>query len=171
MSDIEKDFDAGITSINNILYNNQLNGFISLGIKLVSDILPKQKEYKNLTGNTITSYAFGIYYNARLVYFGTNNLKEPVTQKLRKGELFSGINYDGDYTDYRGTIETDGKYGEDTSYQFLKEYAPKTRTFAMVVTTGTEYSSYLENVRHLNVLSDSMETIPSIFLNSFKQIQ
>jgi hypothetical protein len=62
----------------------------------------------------------------------------------------------------------DGAYGEDTSYQFLREYRPNTRSFAMVITTGTEYSNYLENVRHLNVLSDSIDNIPDEFAKSFK---
>lgn len=171
MGDIEKQFNDGIDAIYNLVNKNQLNGLIALGRKLVSVILPKEKEYKNMTGNTVTSYAFGIYQNGKIIYFGTNNLPNPVTNKLKKGELFSGINYDGDYTDFRATIDTDGKYGKDTSYQFLREYRPNTRNFAMVVTTGTEYSSYLENVRHLNVLSDSIDNIPDEFAKSFKPIQ
>lgn len=171
MGDIEKQFNDGIGAIYNLVNKNQLNGLIALGRKLVSVILPKEKEYKNMTGNTITSYAFGIYQNGKMIHFGTNNLPNPVTNKLKKGELFSGINYDGDYTDFRATIDTDGKYGEDTSYQFLREYRPNTRSFAMVITTGTEYSSYLENVRHLNVLSDSIDNIPDEFAKSFKPIQ
>lgn len=171
MGDIEKQFNDGITGIYNLVNKNQLNGLIAMGRKLVNVILPKEKEYKNMTGNTVTSYAFGIYHNGKMIYFGTNNLPNPVTEKLKKGELFSGVNYDGDYTDFRATIDTDGKYGEDTSYQFLKEYRPNTMNFAMVVTTGTEYSGYLENVRHLNVLSDSMDNLPEEFSNSFKSIQ
>lgn len=171
MDSIEKQFDKGVDAINTMVYQNQLQGLIAFGKKLVSVTLPSQKEYGNLTGNTVTSYAFGIYYDGRLVYFGTNKMKDPVSSKLKKGEGFTGFSYDGDYRTFIATVDTDGGYGKDTSLRFLQGYKPNTRSFAFVVTTGTEYSAYLENVRKVNVLSDSMETVGTEFFNSFKPIR
>ena len=171
MGDIEKQFSDGIDHINNILNKSQLEGLIELGRRLVSDVLPSQARYDNLTGNTVTSYAFGIYNNGRMIYFGTNNLKSPIRNKLRIGENFTGVSYDGVFKDFTANIDTDGGYGKDTSYQFLKDYRPNTREFAMVITTGTEYSQYLENKRHINVLTNSKAVLPDEFSKSFKPIQ
>lgn len=33
------------------------------GDDMVSRVLPEQAEFRNLTGNTITSYSYGIYLN------------------------------------------------------------------------------------------------------------
>ena len=171
MMDIERQFDMGIQNANSIIYNNQLNSLVAYCMKLVNEILPKQREYKNQTGNTVTSYSFGIYYGGHIVYIGSNELKDPVRAKLQKGEKWSGVNYDGLETDLYGTIDTDGGYGESTAKSFLNSYKPTTKSFAVVITTGTEYSSYLENKHHLNVLSDSFETVSSDLLNSFIPIK
>ena len=116
--DIGKQFDMGIQKANSIIYNNQLNSLVSYCRKLVNEILPKQREYKNQTGNTVTSYSFGIYYGGRIVYIGSNELKDPVRAKLQKGEKWSGVNYDGLETDLYGTVDTDGGYGENTAKRF-----------------------------------------------------
>ena len=168
--DIEKQFETGMQHAINVMYNQQLNSIISYCRNLVNVVLPAQKGYDNQTGNTVTSYAFGVYYNGKFVYFGTNGMKEPVRNKLKKGETWTGINYDGLETTITGIIDTDGGYGEDTSYQFLRSYSPKGNSFSVVITTGTEYSSYLENRVHINVLTDSIDTVSSEFINSFKPI-
>ena len=171
MSDIGEQFDLGITNIKKITYDNQLQSMIAFGKNLVTNVLPIQAKYPNLTGNTISSYSFGVYHNGNLIYYGKANVKDAIRNKLTKGEIFSGISYDGFFVKgYLATIETDRKYGSETAYQFLNQYRPNTRNFAMVVTTGTEYSAYLENVRHMNVLTGSIDYVESNFINSFKPI-
>ena len=89
MGDIEKQFNDGIDAIYNLVNKNQLNGLIALGRKLVSDILPKEKEYKNMTGNTVTSYAFGIYQNGKMIYLMKNTIRaellEQTTNAMGRG--------------------------------------------------------------------------------------
>jgi hypothetical protein len=171
IADIEKAFDLSLKEANKLVYEHQLRNIISFCNRLVNDVLPYQREYKNQTGNTVTSYSFGVYYNGVNVHIGSNDLDPPIRTKLKKGESWSGINYDGEETDISGTIDTDGGYGEDTAYSFLKSYSPKTRSFSIVVCSGTEYSLFLEKVKHLNVLSDSIEVVSSEFLNSFKPMK
>lgn len=170
MIDIEKQFDIGIQTAYNLMYNQQLNSIVSYCRNLVNVVLPAQKGYNNQTGNTVTSYSFGVYYNGKFVYFGTNGMKDPVRAKLKKGETWSGTNYDGYNVRITGGIDTDGGYGEDTSYHFLRSYTPRGNSFSVVVTTGTEYSTYLENKKHLNVLTDSIDKVSSDFIGSFKPI-
>ncbi len=168
---VDKEFDAGIVEIEKMVYNHQLSNIVSYCENLVNNVLPRQREYKNQTGNTITSYSYGIFHNGKNVYIGSNEMNDPVRRKLKKGESWTGTNYDGIDTDLYGTIDTDGAYGEDTARAFIKSYVPKSVGFSVVICTGTEYSSFLENIKHLNVLSDSFETVSSNFINSFKPMK
>jgi len=139
---------------------------------MVTKVIPSQQEFRNLTGNTITSYAFGVYYNGSLEAMGFNDeFKQPLRNKLIKGEtIYDFVDFDGDIRNYfRAEINTDGHYGGDTALSFLKSISPMGK-FSIIFTTGTEYSAYLENVMNLNVLSDAYELSKTNFLKSFKPI-
>ncbi len=143
------------------------------GIHMVNDVLPNQSEHRNLTGNTITSLAFGVYYRGNLEVMGFNNhYPPPIRNKLIKGEeVFDFEDYDGNIRKYfRAKIQTDAGYGTNTSMEFLKGYQ-STRQFAIVFTTGTEYSEYLEKTRKLNVLSNGYDYSMTAFIKSFKPIR
>ena len=43
--------------------------------------------------------------------------------------------------------------------------------FSVVMTTGTEYSEYLENVRNLNVLTDTFKSSKGIMLEELKPME
>ncbi|NDV68597.1 hypothetical protein [Dysgonomonas sp. 25] len=171
--DITKQFEAIENEIHKSMYYCIVPQMTQFGIRMVNHILPNQTEFRNLTGNTITSLAFGIYYMGNLEIMGFNkHYPPPIRNKLIKGEeLFDFEDYDGAIRKYYcAKIHTDAGYGQNTSMDFLKSYK-STRQFEMVFTTGTEYSVYLENKRKLNVLSEGYEYSISAFLKSFKPIK
>ena len=58
---------------------------------LIQDALDNKSGFRNLTGNTITSYACGLFMDGRFSYFicSGDSMKQPVRVKLTKGETLS----------------------------------------------------------------------------------
>ena len=138
--DNKKAFLDGIAKANAMIADRVALAFAGLGRYLLDDAMVSA-EYRNLTGNTITSLAFGIYRNfglSEVIYI--EGLKPAIRVKLTKGEYVRQfIDYDSNYRSYyRGDVDTDAGYGETTSMRFLQSYKPKTSQ-AIVLTTGTEY--------------------------------
>lgn len=170
---IADQFDVIKTNISKVTDAYMESQMVQFGINLVNNILPNQQEFRNLTGNTTTSYAFGIYINGALRVMGFNkDAKAPLRNKLVKGEVvYDFIDYDGNLRSYfQAEVDTDAGYGQTSSVQFLQGYKSKAK-YSIIVTTGTEYSAYLENVLNLNVLSDGFDYASTSFLKSFKPIR
>lgn len=172
----ERAIREGMAKANAMIAERVSMAFITLGTALLDDA-EASAEYRNLTGNTLTSLAFGFYENYNLKEFILlDNGKPPIRRKLVKGEVL------GDFLDYDGNlrrvfsadIDTDGGWGSSTSYQFLSGYKP-TKPTSIVITTGTEYSEYLERELGLNVLTDTKDEAKAkgrtMFLNAFKKIK
>lgn len=121
------------------------------------------------TGNTITSYAIGLFLDGELVYYYSNDgIKPPVRVKLRKGERATlSPDWGGRTRTFVGGIDTDGGYGERFSYNFLQSYKSVTKGMELVMCSGTEYSTYIENVMNGNVLTDTFKNAKGM-LNNFK---
>ncbi len=124
------------------------------------------------TGNTITSYAIGLYLDGAFSYYYSNDgIKPPVRVKLKKGEKvllspdWSGIN-----REFTGTVDTDGGYGERFSYNFLQSYQSETKGIELVMCSGTEYSTYIETVLKGNVLTSTYNNAKGM-LNNFKPMK
>lgn len=131
------------------------------------------KGFQSFTGQTVTSYACGVYVAGKLtdVVFAADNLKSPVHAKVRNGHIvFLAAPYEGAPRAVRGTVDVDGLSGYETSMNILKEYNVNGKS-GLVLTTGTEYSAYLENVRRLNVLSGSVRKMPGFLLNNLQPIK
>jgi hypothetical protein len=131
------------------------------------------REYRNLTGNTFTSYACGIYRDGALkdVLLSADYKRPPVRVKLQKGEVFDGDTYDGNRAVFKATADTDGGYGRDTSLRFLRQYRPKVmKGFEVVMCTGTEYSTVLESRKGLNVLTNTFLYSRAIFFRNLKRM-
>lgn len=171
MESIESQFDLGIKKVQEISYAYQLEKLEELCKFMVETYLPEGKEFSDVTGNTITSYSYGIYYRGSLVLYGNSNKKPAIMPKLSKGDQFYGISYDGFPGKYYATVKTDRGYGDDTAFEFLSSYRPEGKGFSVVITTGTEYSAYLENVKELNVLSESIDHFEGEFFHFFKPMK
>ena len=169
-------FIDGKKILDNLTRERFLLALYQLGYVLIRDA-EFQAEYRNLTGNTVTSLAFGLYVDGALSDVVTLDKESPLRAKLTKGDVLTNfVDYDGRLRKrFYADADTDGGYGYDTSLTFLKSYRiPKKYKYALVVTTGTEYSKYLENVLKLNVLSDTAIKAETdgykMFINSFKPI-
>lgn len=170
--DISKQFEKCVENAMAYIPQVILPQLVEFGIHMVNNVIPGQAEFRNLTGNTLTSYAFGVYHEGKLYVMGFNKDAKPALRnKLVKGETVRDFtDYDGRHRTYfRADVDTNGELGRDTSAQFLQSYKPEFK-YSIVFTTGTEYSAYLENVRDLNVLTEAFETSKTEFLQSFKPI-
>ena len=169
---IAKQFDRCVANIDDFIAEVILGNMERFGDKLIDNELPNQAEFRNLTGNTLSSYGYGLYYNGSVHLISLYEGEPAIRLKLRKGEILRNFeDYDGNIRNYfKADVDTDRGYGSETSYNFLANYTPESK-FSILVTTGTEYSAYLENVLNLNVLTDGYEFSISEFMKSFKPIQ
>lgn len=170
-SSVSKDFDACMINIGDVVDAHILSQLEQFGDDMIDSILPSQAEFRNLTGNTLTSYAYGVYLNGIIQTIGMYVGKDAIRVKLDKGEILRDFtDYDGGFRKYfKAEVETDKGYGNESSRKFLSEYKPSGK-YSIIFTTGTEYSAYLENVLNLNVLTDGFDYAKTDFINSFKKI-
>lgn len=122
------------------------------------------KEWRSFTGNTVTSYAFGCYENGALfeIFISGDEMKSPIRAKVEKGEvLFLQNPYEGKARAIKGRVDITNKFGYDFSFSFLQRYKTRKKGYSIVITTGTEYSEYLEIVYELNTLTDTYEAVKS----------
>lgn len=168
---ISKQFDACVKNADKIITEAIIYHMENFGDQMVNEVLPSQAEFRNLTGNTLESYAYGIYLNGSLHTISMYSGEPAIRLKLRKDEILRNFeDYDGYIRKYfKADVDTDRGYGSESSYRFLSSYKPSGK-FSIIFTTGTEYSAYLENILNLNVLTDGFESSRTDFLNSFKKI-
>lgn len=146
-----------------------LRNIMSACGEILSDALGS-RGYQSFTGNTVTSYSCGIYKDGVLlhVFSSGDSLKEPVSRKVRKGTTkFLARPYEGKARYVVGKVGVDSLSGQDSATKALRGMkAPSKKGFSMIVATGTEYSEYLEQVYHYNVLS---ETLGHVTLSIFEK--
>lgn len=180
MDDNVKVLEEAKKKINSVIDTYLLYRITGIGIKLLRDgVISAQ--YHNVTGNTLTSLAVGIYYKGGLsriiTAVVTQGLKNPTRPKLSRGDGVGVImvqSYEsGKFIPIKkyNLIDTDGKYGLTTSVDFLKAYKAPSDGVGLVMCTGTEYSNYLESKKGLNVLSDTFDYAESIAKMTFKPMK
>ena len=132
------------------------------------------KDYLGFTGNTQTSYSCGLYIDGVLSYYVNQKMwsRSPVRKKVPKGKfIWLHKPYEGRSRGLRGETDVDSFYGEESAFRFLQSYKDVPRDgFAIVMTTGTEYSVYIEQTHNLNVLTDTFQRAKSIFSKNLKPI-
>lgn len=174
MEDNRKAFDAGMKRARRLISDYLYAAIERSCLRLIDHAL-KEREFDGFTGNTQTSYACGIYYNGGLMgmIISGNSMKKPVRLKVRKGERAYLKNpYEGKARTVIGRVDVDGETGADSAADFLSSYKPFIKKgFSVVMTTGTEYSEYLENVRNLNVLTDTFQSSKGIMLEELKPME
>lgn len=167
--------DKGFKKAKELIFGHLYNQCIKLCGSLVIDAISKSG-FKSFTGNTITSFACGIYVDGELNYMiaSGEDMDAPVHAKVQKGELVYLDNpYEGQPRSVRGKVDIIyDMTGMETSFRILQGLSPSVKGLSVIMTTGTEYSTYLENVYKLNVLSETAEkgNIKSLLYNSFKPL-
>lgn len=129
----------------------------------------------NMTGNTVNSYAGGLFIDGVLKAVSTGQPgQSPIQGKLRKGERFrkERLRWDGDLqqSTFKGKIDTDGHMEPSSSISFINTYKPKGNGFEVVICDGVEYATYQENVRNIDVLTGSFSTAAEILTKNLKPL-
>lgn len=165
---LENGFAKGLRMIEDTIYNSLLDAAERLLIRVSTN-----RQFVGFTGNTQTSYMAGIYQYGNLVaVVNQKNWREPVRRmKVRKGKVVYLANpYEGNPRAVRGMVDIGENHGIQTSIKFLEGYKAPRKGFALVITTGTEYSEYIEQAMHLDVLTNTYMNAAEIINRSWKKI-
>lgn len=117
----------------------------------------------NMTGNTVNSYAAGVYVKGSLVIIETSggSIPNPLRRKLGRGQRFypGSQRWDGDIQENTFTAEvaTNGTMEAERSIAFLQSYQANPQGWELVVCNGVEYASYQENEMGIDVLTASLD--------------
>lgn len=112
----------------------------------------KNHEFRNLTFNTQDSYGGAVYFKGKM--HGTPYFLE---QKAECGTKSI-------------QMKTDGQFGHEKALEYLLSCHPK-EEYTYRVTTGTEYSKFLERERNLDVLTGAFNDAKERKLSEFKLIK
>ena len=133
----------------------------------------KDREFTGFTGNTQLSYACGVYVNGELkhVSFQHNWNGPTVRMKVRKGKVVYLENpFEGEARAIKGMAEIVVNHGPELSLQQIEQFRAPRRGVFLLMTTGTEYSTFLEEEAHLNVLTKTKENAQKIIERNWKAI-
>lgn len=165
-------FDAGMDKAKNFIYNHISNLLMDVCEQSVVYAMTHHTGFMNFTGNTHTGYACGLYIDGVFsgAAFSADKAKPPVRVKVDAGETaFLDPDYDGRTRKFTGVVKTDRGFGQPYALRFLQSHKPKNKKgLSLCMTTGTEYSEYLEIVHHADVLTGTFEEIPRILFNNLK---
>lgn len=168
--------DQGFKKAKDLIFSHLYDESIKFCNELVIDAIFKSG-FQSFTGNTITSFTCGIYVDGSLNYMVASgeDMDAPVHAKVEKGETVYLTNpYEGKPRAVTGKVDI--KYqlsGMETSFKILQSFTPSGKGISIIMTTGTEYSTYIENVYKLNVLSDTAKesNIKKLIYSSFKPLK
>lgn len=154
-------------------FMSQLKIACELLLKEVYRVYHKGAGWHGFTGQTQTSYMAAYFYKGNMgIVEQTEWKKSPVYRKLRLGETKNLKNpYDGKPRARTGKVDTNGLSGAETSYQFLESYRPSPKCWSIVLTTGTEYSVFLEEQYGLDVLTGAYSVAPKVLKRLFSMSQ
>lgn len=165
---LENGFAEGLRIIEDVLYNSFADAADALLVRVATN-----RQFIGFTGNTQTSYACGVYVNGRLVHVAVqHNWNEPpIRMKVRKGKVvFLSNPYEGRPRVVEGKVDIVENYGLALSLKQLEEYKAPRKGLAIMMTTGTEYSVYIEQAMSLDVLTNTFKDAARIINQNWKKI-
>lgn len=128
----------------------------------------------NMTGNTINSYAAGVYVNGVLVHIETSagSIPNPLRRKLGRGQRFyaGSQRWDGETQEHTFTAQSgsNGTMEAERSIAFLQSHKPSVNGFALVVCNGVEYATYQETEMNIDVLTANFDYAKMFAPSMFK---
>lgn len=128
----------------------------------------------NMTGNTVNSYAVGVYVKGQLVHIETSSgsIPKPLRRKLSRGERFyaGSQRWDGDVQvgTFTAQVSTNGTMEAERSIAFLQSHKPSPNGWALVVCNGVEYATYQENELDIDVLTANFDYAKMFMPSMFK---
>lgn len=163
--------DEGLKKAREIALKHIYDCLIEACDNLVNDAVARYKSpIGSFTGNTVTSYAIGLFMDGKFSYYYANDgIKPPIRTKLRKGQkVLLEPDWGGRTRSFTGIVDTDGGYGERFSYNFLSNYKSVVKGVELVMCSGTEYSTYIETSMKGNVLTDTFRRAGGILTSNLK---
>lgn len=166
----------GTMRAKDVIKRHILNGIL---IPLADGLIQEVTEGRisighNMTGNTVNSYAAGIYVSGQLVYIKTSSesIPKPLRRKLGKGERFyaGSIRWDEEMQEstFTANVSTNGTTEAERSIAFLRSYRPSPNGWELVVCNGVEYAAYQENEMKIDVLTANLNYAKMFALSMFK---
>ena len=165
---LENGFAKGLRMIEDVIFNSLANAADDLLKRVATN-----RQFVGFTGNTQTSYAVGLYINGKLEHVAVQqNWKEPTRRmKVRKGQIvFLSNPYEGRPRRVEGRVDIEENHGLYMSLKQIQEYKAPRRGVALMMTTGTEYSVYIEQNMSLDVLTLTFKDAPRIIERNWKKI-
>lgn len=165
---LDKGFEKGFQLIEDVIVESLRASCIGL-LKEVQN----HRTFHGFTGQTQTSYMGGLYVNGKLrVLFNERNwLERPRRSKVPKGKfVFLERPYEGGARGGIGAVDIIDPSGTNLSTKILMQYEAPQKGFAIVITTGTEYSEYIESAHHLDVLTGTYMAAADIIDKNWKKI-
>lgn len=130
----------------------------------------------NMTGNTVNSYAVGVYVNVQLVHIETSSgsILRPLRRELGKGQRFyaGSQRWDGDMQEHTFTAQvgTNGTMEAERSIAFLQSFRPSPNGWSLVVCNGVEYATFQESMMDIDVLTANFDYAKMFVPSMFKPI-
>jgi len=123
------------------------------------------EEESNLTGNTLSGIACGVYAYGTLKKTYVSTIS-PTSGMVEAGPCKEFIDYDsGEVVNYVENYSTpsldwqetdEGKFAKDLAKEFIREYRTRFKKgFGFVVVSGSPYSTWLNKVRKLDLLQSA----------------
>jgi len=165
---LENGFAEMQRKIEDTLFNSLANAADALLLRVATT-----RQFIGFTGNTQTSYACGVYVNGKLEHVSVQRTwnSPPMRAKIRRGQVVYLSNpYEGVPRAVKGQVDTETDYGLDLSIRQLEEYKAPKKGLAIMMTTGTEYSVYVEQVQRLDVLTNLWLQAGRILERNWKKI-
>ena len=165
---LENGFAKGLRMIEDVLFNSLADAADALLLRVATN-----RQFIGFTGNTQTSYAVGVYVNGKLEHVSVqrNWNQPPFRMKVRKGKVVYMENpYEGQPRAVKGQVDIVENHGLALSLRQLEEYKAPRKGLALMMTTGTEYSVYIEQAMSLDVLTNTFKDAARIINQNWKKI-
>lgn len=125
-------------------------------------------KFWNITGNTITSLAVGVFYKGKRVYaeYSADEMWAPTMPTLKKGQAYPlSEYYDGGSVEgkpYTGEVGHGGQWGPTLGKSRLSRVHSNARdTWNLVAICPVEYAQY--NARIFKMMYETYQGIPGLF--------
>lgn len=165
---LENGFAKGRQMIEDVIFNSLADAADALLLRVATT-----RQFIGFTGNTQTSYACGVYVNGQLQHVAVqrNWNAPPMRGKVHKGKIvFLDNPYEGFPRAVKGKVDIVEDDGLELSLRQLEAYKAPKKGLALMMTTGTEYSVYLETVQKLDVLTNLYNQAARIINRNWKKV-
>lgn len=118
----------------------------------------------NMTGNTVNSYAAGVYVRGNLMSIVTSSgeIPRPLRKKLQKGQRFHAGNqrWDGETQEntFTAEVQTNASVEAERCLAFLKSHKPSPKGWTIVMCNGVEYASFQESMMGIDTLTRNFDS-------------